>query len=88
MDRIASKGVASVLYYIALGGQSFEFDFPVELMTTNKQIGYEVVLKGLQLLHEVKAEVMKILGNSQLVVNQLLGIYECNDCILKGYFDK
>ena len=36
-------------------GASFEFAFPVEPMITNNQEKYEAILKGLQLLREVKA---------------------------------
>lgn len=64
-------------------GLGFEFSFPLDTMTTNNQAQYEVVLKGLQLLQEVKAEVIDIFCDSQLVIYQLLGIHECNDDILK-----
>ena len=57
-------------------------------MTTNNQVEYEVILKGLQLLQEVKAESIEIFGYSQLVINQLIGLYECKDDILKGYYDE
>ena len=54
-------------------------------MTTNNQAEYEAILKGLQLLQEVKAKSIEIFGDSQLVINQLIGLYECKDDILKGY---
>ena len=54
-------------------------------MTTNNQAEYEAILKGLQLLQEVKAESIEIFGDSQLVINQLIDLYECKDDILKGY---
>jgi ribonuclease HI len=50
-------------------------------MSTNNQAEYEAVLKGLQLLYEVKAEAIEIFGDSQLIINQLLGLYECKDDI-------
>ena len=37
-------------------GASFEFAFQTKPMTTNNQVEYEAILKGLQLLQEVKAE--------------------------------
>ena len=40
-------------------------------MTTCNQAEYEAILKGLQLLQEVKAESIEIFGDSQLVINQL-----------------
>ena len=57
-------------------------------MTTNNQAEYEAVLKGLQLLQEVKAESIEIFGDSQLVINQLISLYECKDDILRGYHDE
>ena len=46
-------------------GASFEFAFQTKPMTTNNQD----ILKGLQLFQEVKAESIKIFGDSQLVIN-------------------
>ena len=51
------------------GGASFEFALPTEPMITNNQAEYEAILKGLQLLHEVKAEAIEIFGDSQLIIN-------------------
>ena len=56
-------------------------------MTTNNLAGYEAILKGLQ-LYEVKAESIEVFGNSQLVINQLIDLYECKDDILRGYYDE
>ena len=69
-------------------GASFEFAFQTKPMTTNNQAEYEAILKGLQLLQEVKAESIEIFGDSQLVINQLISLYECKDDILKGYYDE
>ena len=41
-------------------GASFEFALPTEPMVTNNQAEYEAILKGLQLLHEVKAEAIEV----------------------------
>ena len=57
-------------------------------MTTNNQVEYEAVLKGLQLLHEVKAKSIEVFGDSQLIINQLIDLYDCKDDILRGYYDE
>ena len=57
-------------------------------MVTNNQAEYEAVLKGIQLLHEVKAKAIEIFGDSQLIINQLIGLYECKEETLKGYYDE
>jgi hypothetical protein len=41
---------------------SFEFAFQIKPMSTYNQAEYEAILKGLQLLQEVKAESVEILG--------------------------
>ena len=45
-------------------GASFVFAFPTEPMITNNQVEYEAILKGLRLLHEVKAEPIEVFGDS------------------------
>ena len=42
-------------------GASFEFALPTEPMITNNQAEYEAILKGLQILHEVKPKQLKYL---------------------------
>ena len=49
-------GVVIILPQVA----SFKFAFLTEPMTTNNQAEYEAVLKRLQLLQEVKAEVIDV----------------------------
>ena len=56
-DRSTCKqggGIGIIL--ISLQGASFEYAFPIEPTSTNNQAKYEAILKGLQLLYEVKAE--------------------------------
>ena len=44
-------------------GASFEFAFQAKPMTTNNQAEYGGILKGLQLLQEVKVESVEIFGD-------------------------
>ena len=57
-------------------------------MITNNQAEYEAILKGLQLLHEVKAESIEVFRDSKLISNQLIGQYEYKDDIMRGYYDE
>jgi hypothetical protein len=61
---------------------TFEFSFPIEASATNNQAVYHAILKGIQLLGEIKADVVEIFGDSMLVINQLIGEYDCKDDIL------
>ena len=69
-------------------GASFEFALLTEPMITNNQAKYEAILKGLQLLHEVKAKEIEVFGDSKLIINQLISLYECKEETLKGYYDE
>ena len=64
MGHHASRVVASVLLLFCLRGASFEFALTTKPMVTNNQAEYEAILKGLQLLHEVKAEAIEVFGDS------------------------
>jgi ribonuclease HI len=46
------------------------------------------VLKGIKLVQVFNAEVIEIFGDSQLVINQLVGEYECKDDILRVYHEE
>jgi ribonuclease HI len=46
------------------------------------------VLKGIKLLWEINTKVIEIFGDSQLVINQLAGKYECKDDILRVYHEE
>ena len=67
---------------------SFEFAFLTKPMITNNQAEYEAILKGLQLLHEVKAEAIEVFEDSQLIINQLISLYECKEDTLRRYYDE
>ena len=57
-------------------------------MITNNQAEYEAILKGLQLLYEVRAEAIEVFGDSQLIINQFIGLYGCKEDTLKRYYDE
>ena len=69
-------------------GSNFKFAYTIRPMTINNQAEYEAILKGLQLVQEVKADAVEIFGDFQLVINQLIGLYECKDDILRSYYEK
>ena len=81
-------GGIGIVIVLPQGGGSFQFALPTEPVITNNQAEYEAILKGLQLLHEVKAEAIEVFGDSQLIINQLIGLYECKEDTLRGYYDQ
>lgn len=76
------------LVIISPRGASFEFACTIKLYATNNQAEYEAVLKGLQLLKEVEADAIEIIGDSLLVISRLAREYECKKDTLMIYNEK
>jgi hypothetical protein len=66
----------------------FEFAIPIQPTITNNQAEYEALLRGLQYLREAKAISVEIFGDSELVIKQLNGLYECRNDILRKYYEE
>jgi len=61
-------GISIVL--ISPRGKKYEFSLPIVAASTNNQAEYQALIKGLELLKEVHADVVEIFGDSILVINQ------------------
>ena len=61
---------------------------PIVATSTNNQAKYQALIKGLELLREVHADAVEVFGDSMLVINQLIGSYECGSEVLITYFEK
>nr|AAQ56355.1 putative reverse transcriptase [Oryza sativa Japonica Group] len=85
---VCTHGCGIGLVIISPRGASFEFAYTIKPYATNNQAEYEAVLKGLQLLKEVEADAVEIMGDSLLVVSQLVGEYECKNDTLMVYNEK
>jgi ribonuclease HI len=84
-DSSCGKGCGIGIVLTSPQGARFEFSLPIPRTSTNNQAEYEAVLKVNQLLREIKADAVEIFGDSMLMVNQLIGKYDCNDDILRIY---
>ena len=60
----------------------------LQYQTTNNEIGYEALLKGLELAKSVEADLILILGDSQLVIGQVNGTCEAKEDRMKRYLKK
>ncbi|CAL8992599.1 unnamed protein product [Prunus brigantina] len=58
-------------------GQRWQFAFQLDFRCTNNQAEYEALIIGLEILREMKATRVLVYGDSQLVINQLTGDYQC-----------
>ena len=59
----SSCGNGSVIGVVLISprGANFEFSFPIEASATNNQAEYRAILKGIQLLREIKAMLLRFL---------------------------
>nr|ABA95591.1 retrotransposon protein, putative, unclassified [Oryza sativa Japonica Group] len=85
---VCTRGCGIGLVIISPRGACFEFAYTIKSYATNNQAEYEAVLKGLQLLKEVEANAIEIMGDSLLVISQLGGEYECKNGTLMVYNEK
>jgi len=79
-------GIGGVL--ISPRGKKYEFLLPIIATSTNNQAEYQALVKGLELLREIRADAVEIFGDYMLVINQLVGIYKCRSEILISYYEK
>jgi ribonuclease HI len=82
------KGGGVGILLISPRGEMFEFAIPIQPTVTNNQVEYEALLRGLQYLKEAKAISVEISGDSELVIKQLNGQYECRNDILRNYYEE
>jgi ribonuclease HI len=71
------EGAGIDIVLISPQGRKYEFSLPIVAISTNNQAEYQALIKGLELLREIRADAVEIFGDSMLVINQLAGIYEC-----------
>ena len=69
-------------------GKIYEFSLPIVAISTKNQAEYQALIKGLELLKKVHADVVEIFGDSMLVINQLAEIYECRSEVLIAHYDR
>ena len=76
-------------FLISPRGAHFDFSLLISDTLTNNQAKYKAVFKGVKLLRKkIKVDAVKIFGDSMLVVNQLIGKYDCNNNILRVYHEE
>jgi ribonuclease HI len=82
------KGGGVGILLISPKGEMFEFAIPIQPTVTNNQAEYEALLRELPYLKEAKAISVEIYGDSELVIKQLNGQYECKSDILRNYYEE
>ncbi|XP_021819566.1 uncharacterized protein LOC110761406 [Prunus avium] len=67
-------------------GQRWQFAFQLDFKCTNNQAEYEALIIGIEILKEMKATRVLVYGDSQLVINQPTGEYQCTSKNLTMYY--
>ena len=62
------------------------FSLKLDFDYTNNQAEYEAFIIGLSVLHDLRAPHVLVLGNSELIINQLNGTFRCMSCTLAPYY--
>ncbi|XP_071739546.1 uncharacterized protein [Rutidosis leptorrhynchoides] len=84
----SSDGSGVGLMLINPEGQEFTYTLRFEFSTTNNEAEYEALLAGLRIAKEIKIEHLQAFVDSQLVANQVLGIFEARQPIIQLYLSK
>jgi ribonuclease HI len=84
--RREGQGVGIV--FISLRGAIFEQLVRLEHYCTNNQAEYEAILLGLQILSSMDVKHVEAFGDSLLVVQQVVSMFQCFNGSLNAYLDK
>ena len=79
------KSVGAVIVIISPKGIKTTLSFNLAFKCTNNQAEYKTLVISLEIFMELKAQVVHIIGDSQLVIWQLIGEYKCNSLLLASY---
>jgi len=82
------RGVGIGIILISPQGRKYQFSLLIVATSTKNQAEYQALIKGLELLKEVRANAVKIFRDSMLVINQLARSYECRSEVMVTYYEK
>jgi ribonuclease HI len=85
---ICNGGQGIDIVLVSPSNVSFDFSSRLKAYCTNNQAKYKALLFGLELLSGMGVKHVKAFGDSKLVIQQVLGEYQCFDSTLNGYLGK
>ena len=93
--RVINVDGSSTLYAVGIGvilkspeGDKLKYAARLQYQTNNNEVEYEAFLKGLELAKSLGVESVLIQGDSQLIINQVNGMYEAKESQMKKYLNK
>ena len=69
-------------------GDKLKHNVHLQYQTTNNEVEYEVLLKGLELAKSLEAKSILVQGDSQLVISQVNGTYKAKEERMRKYLNK
>ncbi|GKE22328.1 reverse transcriptase domain-containing protein [Tanacetum coccineum] len=84
----SSDGSRTGLMLVSPEGKEYTYALIFEYETTNKEAEYEALLAGLRIAADMKVQDLTIFIDSQLVANQIKGLFEARQPVIKQYLEK
>nr|GEW53554.1 retrotransposon protein, putative, Ty3-gypsy subclass [Tanacetum cinerariifolium] len=76
------------LIFVSPKGKEYTYAIRFEFETTNNEAKYEALLAGLRIEKEIKVQELTIFIDSQLVDNQVKGLFKARQTDIKQYLEK
>ncbi|XP_070005963.1 uncharacterized protein [Nicotiana sylvestris] len=87
-DGAVHRGKAGAgVVFVTSQGKVFPYSFTLTQLCSNNVAEYQSLILGLEMAVDMKQLQLQVFGDSQLVVNQLLGSYEIKKPELRPYHD-
>ncbi|XP_070018111.1 uncharacterized protein [Nicotiana sylvestris] len=87
-DGVVHRGGAgSGVVFVTPQGEILPYSFTLTQLCSNNVVEYQALILGLEMAVDMKQLQLQVFGDSQLVVNQLLGSYEVKKPELRPYHD-
>ncbi|GKA38652.1 reverse transcriptase domain-containing protein [Tanacetum coccineum] len=81
-------GSGTDLMLVSPEGKEYTYALRYQFEATNNEVEYEALLAGLRIAEEIKIKDLLIFIDSQLVANQLKGLFESRQLVIKQYLEK
>nr|XP_023895777.1 uncharacterized protein LOC112007641 [Quercus suber] len=69
-------------------GDKLKHKVRLQYQTTNNEAEYEALLKGMELAKSIEAKSLLVLGDSQLIIGQVNGVFEAKEERMRKYLDR
>ncbi|GJU71075.1 reverse transcriptase domain-containing protein [Tanacetum coccineum] len=84
----SSDGLGAGLMLISPEGKEYTYALRFEFETTNNEAEYDALLAGLRISQEMEIRSLAIFADSQLMLNQIKGLFEAKKLTIKQYLEK